>query len=209
MALKIVGAGLGRTGTKSLKDALELLLGAPCYHMLEVFGRPDHADLWRKAAEGEMPDWDALFDGYEAAVDWPAAAFWREISDAYPDAPVLLSVRDSSEAWWRSADRTIFEVMRRPMDPSPWTEMVQALFAERFVLPVEKQPAIEFYERHNEEVRRTIPASRLVEWKPGDGWEPVCDMVGVPVPDEPFPLTNTTEEFRAMAGIDASATGES
>src|SRR5690242_16311928 len=95
MTLRVVGAGLGRTGTHSLKLALEQLLGAPCYHMAEVFEHPEHVPLWDQATRGEMPDWDALFDGYGAAVDWPMAAFWREIGEAYPDALILLSVRDA------------------------------------------------------------------------------------------------------------------
>src|SRR5438132_13248585 len=112
VTVRIVGAGLGRTGTMSLKIALERLLGAPCYHMIEVFEHPEHVPVWHAAVRGEPVDWDALFAGYVAAVDWPVAAFWREISAANPDAVVLLSVRDAA-AWWQSADQTNREASRR------------------------------------------------------------------------------------------------
>src|SRR5205823_714771 len=115
MTLRLVGAGLGRTGTHSLKLALEQLLGAPCYHMFEVLQHPDHIPVWQQAVDGagSGTDWDAVFSGYRSAVDWPVAAFWRELADAYPDAVVLLSVRPADE-WWRSADKTIWEISRRP-----------------------------------------------------------------------------------------------
>ena len=206
MTLRVVGAGVGRTGTHSLKIALERLLGAPCYHMIEVFGHPEHVPLWHAAANGDMPDWDALFDGYEATVDWPGGAFWRELAAAYPDALVLLSVRESADAWWRSADRTVFEIMRRSLDKpeSDWDHMINDLMRLRFTESfLEPQPAMAAYEAHNAAVRAEVPAQRLLEWQPHDGWEPLCAALGVPVPDEPFPLTNTTEEFRTGLGLDA------
>src|SRR5690348_10458482 len=106
MSLRVIGAGCGRTGTMSLKLALERLLGAPCYHMVEVFAHPEHVPDWHAAALGNMPDWNALFAGYAAAVDWPASAFWPELSAAFPDALVVLSVRDA-QSWWQSAHETI------------------------------------------------------------------------------------------------------
>jgi sulfotransferase family protein len=207
MTLRVVGAGLGRTGTHSLKLALEQLLGAPCYHMAEVFGHPEHVPLWDQATRGVMPDWDALFDGYAAAVDWPMAAFWREIADAYPDALILLSVRDA-DSWWESANATIFQATQRmSADPSmrEWHEMVLRLF-QRLGADISDEAAIKAaYLRHNDEVRRTAPKDRLLEWQPADGWQPICDALGVAVPDEPFPLTNTTEEFRArFADLEAT-----
>lgn len=129
MSLRVIGADVGRTGTMSLKLALERLLGAPCYHMREVFAHPEHVPVWRDAAQGRMPDWPALFEGYAAAVDWPAAAFWPEISRAFPDALVLLSLRDPG-SWWQSAGDTIFPVSRRAS--GEWREMVDSLFASRF-----------------------------------------------------------------------------
>jgi hypothetical protein len=204
MTLQIVGAGVGRTGTNSLQVALQQLLGGSCYHMVEVFGRPDHVPMWRAAVDGTMPDWDALFDGYVAEVDWPASAFWRELSEHYPDAPVLLSTRDSAEQWWHSADRTIFEVfkMENPPMPPEWFDMVSTLFRTTFADPLDKDACMAAYERHNAEVRATIPADRLIDWKPQDGWAPICDALGVAVPDDPFPVTNTTPQFREMLGLE-------
>jgi hypothetical protein len=203
MPLRVVGAGLGRTGTHSLKLALERLLGAPCYHMMEVFERPDDIPVWQRAAAGEMPDWERFLDGYAAAVDWPEAAFWRELSDAYPDAPVLLSTRDV-DGWWRSASSTIFSAELREHPPGdfpsdwPW-DMIAARFTPRFA---EEAPAKAAYLEHNDAVRRAIPSSRLVEWHPGDGWEPICTALALPVPAEPFPHVNSTAEFRVMTGIE-------
>ncbi len=207
MALQIVGAGLGRTGTNSLKLALEQLLGNPCYHMLEVFGRPDDVAVWHGAIDGVSPDWAALFDGYAAAVDWPTAAFWREIADTYPDAPVLLSTRSSADAWWKSANETIFEMGRRepPDDPvfGPMQRMVIDMFTKRFASGwSEERAAKAAYEAHNDAVRAAIPADRLVEWCPGDGWDPICAALGVAVPAEPFPHVNSTNDFRTIAGFD-------
>jgi len=205
MTLQVVGAGLGRTGTVSLKGALERLLGGPCYHMVEVFAHPDHVPAWAGATRGEPTDWEALLGGYRAAVDWPAGAFWRELSEANPGAIVLLSVRDDAATWWRSADRTVFEAMRRPQPPemAEWHEMIVDLLCTRFTDQwLEPEAAMAAYERHNDEVRATVPADRLLEWRPGDGWEPLCTALGVPVPDEPFPHENRSADFRAMAGLD-------
>jgi len=199
MALRVVGAGLGRTGTNSLKLALERLLGAPCYHMIEVFGHPEHIPAWHAAAEGRMPDWHALLADYAAAVDWPAAAFWPELSAAFPDAIVLLSVRDA-ESWWASASQTIFPSIREQAG-TPWRAMVDALFGNRFAGRLDdKATAIAAFERHNTEVRQRVPAKRLVEWCAGDGWTPLCAALGVPVPNEPFPHTNTREDWAARHG---------
>ena len=204
MSLKVVGAGLGRTGTHSLKIALEQLLGAPCYHMVEVFQHPEHVPAWQDAADGKPVDWHALFSGYAAAVDWPAGSFYREIGEAFPDALVLLSVRDPQQ-WWESAHATIFGVADSPeaqsrMDPA-WLKMVQTMMANRFTANLtDRDSAIAAFNRHNEEVKRTVPAERLLVWQPADGWAPICERLGVPVPSEPFPLTNTRAEFLAHHG---------
>ena len=196
MKLRVVGAGLGRTGTHSLKIALEQLLGGPCYHMIEVFGHPEHVPLWRDAALGKEPDWDALFADYVATVDWPGAAVWSEMSAHYPDAIVLLSVRDSADAWWKSASNTIFKAIpEHPEDD--WGKWAVALIDGHIGSHVDPEIAKAGYERHNAEVRATIPSSRLLEWNATDGWAPLCEALGVPIPDEPFPVTNTTEEFNA------------
>jgi hypothetical protein len=195
MTLRVVGAGLGRTGTNSLKIALEQLLGAPCYHMFEVFKHmDDHVPLWHAAVRGEPVDWDQLFDGYAAAVDWPASSFWATLAERYPDALVLLSVRDA-ESWWRSASSTIFPGIET-MTGTPWYEMVTDLmrstFTERRDDPA---AAMSAFEAHNGSVLAEAPAERLLVWQATDGWETLCAALGVPVPDEPFPKTNTTGEF--------------
>ena len=110
MSLRVVGAGLPRTGTRSLQVALGQLLGGPCYHMVEVFEHLEHVPTWRDAVRGQPPDWNDFLSEYDAAVDWPASAFWRELADANPDALIVLSVRDDGATWWRSADQTIFTV---------------------------------------------------------------------------------------------------
>src|SRR5438067_1902542 len=133
MTMRIVGAGLGRTGTHSLKLAIERLTGAPCYHMLEVFGKPEHVPIWREAAMGVEPDWPTLLDGYEAIVDWPGASFWREMSAAFPDAMILLSTRADAETWWRSASATIFQIIGKGLEPSEgFLAMWEAIAHNRF-----------------------------------------------------------------------------
>jgi hypothetical protein len=204
MALQVVGAGVGRTGTWSLKEALERLTGGRCYHMIEVFGQPHHVPVWQAAVRGELPEWDDFLQGYAATVDWPASAFWRELSDANPDAVVLLSTRDVDE-WWRSASNTIFSAEIEDMrsarsDISP--DWPGDLFAARFTPRWRDEASAKAaYLRHNDEVREAVPPDRLLEWHPGDGWEPICTALGVDVPDEPFPHVNTTAAWRAMLGL--------
>jgi len=195
MTLKSVGAGLGRTGTMSLQRALERLLAQPCYHMLEVFRRPQDVAVWHRALQGQMPDWYSLFAGYGAAVDWPVAAFWKEISTAFPDAIVVLSLRDP-QAWWSSASATIFQSLSRLEDDRRL--MIEDLFRSRFTPSLaDKDACIAAYERHVAEVRKDAPPQRLVEWHPRQGWEPLCAALRMPVPDEPFPHENTTSDFKA------------
>lgn len=206
MALRVVGAGVGRTGTASLKFALERLLGAPCYHMLEVFQHPGHADVWRRASLGEALDWDALFEGFVAAVDWPAGSFWPELSRHYPQALVLLSLRDP-EKWWNSANETIFRAMENlDFAPQDWRNMVEALFTKRWCAdPRDREASIRRFNEHNAEVAAQVPKERLLVWRAGDGWEPICRALDVPVPDEPFPRSNTREEFQARIAARAVA----
>ena len=205
MTLRVVGAGLGRTGTHSLKVALEQLLGGPCYHMLETFGKPDHVQQWTNAAKGERTDWDLIFDGYVAAVDWPTAAYWRVLMERNPAAVVLLSTRESAEAWWTSASKTIFETIDKiAAEAPPLEEMIITMFDRTFTPGWrEHDAAIAAYEKHNEEVRATVPPGRLLECRPGDGWEPLCAALAVAVPSEPYPHLNTTAEFRTMTGLDS------
>jgi hypothetical protein len=207
--LRVVGAGLGRTGTHSLKVAFEQLFGGPCYHMLEVFGRPDQRAGWRSATRGEVIDWPEFLRGYVATVDWPAVGFWKEITAAAPDAMVVLSTRRDAQSWWKSAGDTIFAVCARgapPDDPEGADElaMIIELLDRRFT-PEWRDPeaAMAAYDAHNADVRASVPVDRLVEWQAGDGWEPLCTALGLPVPAEPFPHLNSTSDFRAMTGLDA------
>jgi hypothetical protein len=207
MTLQVVGAGLGRTGTHSLQVALAQLLGGPCYHMLEVFGRPDDIPVWHAAVNGDMPDWNAFLSEYRASVDWPASAFWREISAANPDAVVLLSSRDT-DGWWKSASNTIFQIADRELPddeviPRAQLAMATDMFKNRFTPDYRDETAAKrAYEAHNADVRASVPADKLIDYHPGDGWEPICNKLGLPVPSEPFPHLNTTEEFRAMTGME-------
>jgi hypothetical protein len=195
MSLRVVGAGVGRTGTLSLKVALEKLLGAPCYHMMEVFTHPDHAKQWAAAGRGQKVDWDGLLSGFAAAVDWPASAFWFELAQANPDAIILLSTRDSAETWWGSANDTILGRMPQA-PPGDWKDMIDVMMRERFTSNYkDRDAAVAAYEKHNADVRRRAPKNRLLEYQPGDGWEPLCRALGVPVPNEPYPHTNTRQEF--------------
>jgi Sulfotransferase domain len=208
IALRVVGAGLGRTGTASLKLALEALLGGRCYHMLEAASRPRDVELWRAAVRGGRVDWPALLGDYAASVDWPACAFWRELAAANPGALVLLSSRESPERWWASMERTIVPTVRQTVAPEQeelarHRAMVRELLERRFTPRwQDREEAIAAYERHNEDVRRSVEPERLLEWRPGDGWEPLCTALGVAVPAEPFPHENTTEDFRARQGLD-------
>ncbi len=199
MGIKVVGAGLGRTGTLSLKTALETLLGEPTYHMMEVFSRPEDVAIWRRAAAGELPVWGEFFADYGAVVDWPAAAFYTEIAEAFPDAPVLLSTRANPQIWWESASETILAVLRDGPPPGlgAWHEMWKAVMDSRFPVDVSDPGlAMAAYERHNATVRATIDPSRLIEWQPGDGWEPLCTALNLAVPDQPFPHANTRRQFQ-------------
>jgi hypothetical protein len=190
---------VGRTGTESLKLGLERLLGGRCYHMLELMAKPEGFRHWARAVHDGMPDWDEVFDGYVACVDWPAAAFWPEISATYPDALVLLSVRDTPEEWYRSASETIFALMPEQIpDAGTDRSFLPEMMATRFTADLQNPAAaIAAYETHNQRVRDTIPPERLLEWRPGDGWGPICAALDLDEPGEPFPHVNTTEMFRS------------
>jgi Sulfotransferase domain len=201
MALQIVGAGVGRTGTHSLKVALEQLLGGTCHHMVEMFERPDQVAAFTAAIDGEPTDWTEVYADFSAMVDFPGALFWREAAAAFPDAPVLLSSRDA-EGWYTSASNTIFlSLDGGPPELAPWMDAVRRGLRDRFSDDIQNKDAmIAAYEAHNAAVRAEVPADRLIDWTPGDGWEPICAALGVAVPAEPFPVTNTTKEFREMIG---------
>lgn len=204
MGLKVVGAGVGRTGTHSLKLALEQLLGGRCHHMIEVMADPTQVPGWIDAIDGKPVDWNALLADFRTIVDWPGASFWPELVAANPDALVLLSVREP-EAWYRSASNTIFLAFEQlPEELRPWMEAVRRLLHDRFSDEFDNPTAMmDAFERHNDAVRKGVPASQLLEYRIEDGWEPLCDRLNVAVPDEPFPLTNTTNDMRAMLGLPA------
>lgn len=202
--IRVVGAGLGRTGTASLKQALQRLLDAPCYHMQEVIEHLDHVPLWHAAIRGETVDWSRILDGYAAIVDWPGAACWRSIAAANPDAAVLLSTRTDAETWYRSAKATILsdvpdDVKQAQPQMAEFGDMVGDMFDAFDPNWRDRDAALAAYDRHNAAVRAEVSPDKLVEWQPGDGWEPLCAALGVPVPDELFPHTNTTEEFQARS----------
>ena len=208
MSLKVIGAGFGRTGTLSLKGALEQLGFGPCYHMVEVIENPDHGAAWYRTSLGGPVEWD-VFDGYRSVVDWPAAAYWRDIVDRYPSAKVILSVRDP-EAWHKSVIDTIYQrlTMVVPADAPEEVRRHRAM-TRKIVLEdtfggrlEDKRHAIDVFERHNELVRSTIEPSRLLVFDVKQGWEPLCRFLDVPVPDEPFPRVNDTASFQAWNAED-------
>ncbi|HTL53033.1 MAG TPA: sulfotransferase [Planctomycetota bacterium] len=199
MTLRIVGAGLPRTATMSLKVGLESLLGGPCYHMTAIPGFPFNlGDDWAKAFAGGEPDWKKVFHGFHAAVDWPASLFWPSVHKAFPDALVLLSVRDSAEVWHESLDSTILSLMARPLPPEVKVTTPPGRMFEIFTKQkVWKDPALlkASYDRHNDHVRKTVPKGRLLEWHAKEGWGPICKALKLPVPAIPFPHVNKREEW--------------
>lgn len=206
MALDIVGAGLGRNGTLSMKHALEQLGLDKCYHMFEVAQHPDHRDVWSAARRGEAVDWDALFEGYRASVDWPACDFWQELSEHYPESKVLLSVRDP-ERWYASIRNTIHLSTTAGLASDDEAERERAKWTNWMIWETnfddrmdDKDHVIGVYEAHTARVKATIPSDRLLVYEVGSGWEPICEFLDVPVPDDPFPHVNTTEDFRERFG---------
>lgn len=206
MALKVIGAGFGRTGTFSLRTALEQLGFAPCYHMVEVFQHPEHNALWEDGANGKPVNWNAFLAPYQAAVDWPVCHFWRELSQAFPGAKVILTERDA-EKWWQSISQTILTYMSMSGEPADPVRKLQSHMGKLIVGEktfgnnFEKHHVLEIYRRHNAAVKAALPASRLLVFDTPQGWEPLCNFLGVPVPDAPFPKTNSTVEFRARIGL--------
>ncbi|HEU5271732.1 MAG TPA: sulfotransferase [Jatrophihabitans sp.] len=200
--LLVIGAGFGRTGTMSLKAALETLGVGPCYHMTEMAGNPGHFRLWRAAWDGEKVDWHRLYARYRATVDWPGCLYYRELTAAFPQAKVILTVRDA-DRWYDSVRDTLFSLKtatdaylagtgRRSAvqyENRIWTDT----FAGRFT---DRDFAIEVYRRHNQQVRDTVPAEKLLEYQVNSGWQPLCDFLQVPVPEQPFPRLNDTQAFR-------------
>jgi hypothetical protein len=209
--MRVIGAGFGRTGSLSLKAALEQLGFGPCFHMLDLIAQPERAPGWKAAADGRPVDWDNLFEGYAATVDWPGATFWRELADRYPEAKILLTVRDP-DAWYESTLNTLHAAREQARAGASVAapeviEVIDALiwkrtFGGRFL---DRAHAIATFERHNTQVKETIPAHRLFVHEIQDGWEPLAAFLGTTPPDAPFPRLNDTAAFRKMAGLPAPA----
>jgi hypothetical protein len=213
MTLEVIGAGFGRTGTMSLKVALEELGIRPCYHMSEVFTHPEHVELWRAAAQGKQVDWERIFGGYRATVDWPACTFYGELMEEYPDAKVILTVRDP-QRWYESAYNTIY-TMTRAASSSPVFYLASLVFprakgvkrARRMIEEIvwerdldgrfeDREYAIETFERHNEKVEQSVTPEKLLVYEVKEVWGPLCEFLGVEVPDKPFPQLNDSAVFR-------------
>ncbi|MFC6197389.1 sulfotransferase family protein [Ponticaulis profundi] len=210
MTLKVIGAGFGRTGTLSMKAALETLGYDKCHHMMEVFADQKQADLWYDISQGGEPDWDHTFDGFQACVDFPACIFYKELAEKYPDAKVVLTTRDP-ESWYASAESTIYQVSRRmpgwlarvvplirkmkPMlDDLIWKRVFNNAFENR-------EAAIAVFKAHEAEVKAVIPEDRLLVMHVKEGWGPLCSFLGVPEPDVPFPNVNDKADFEKRIRI--------
>ncbi|RWG77792.1 sulfotransferase family protein [Mesorhizobium sp.] len=199
MPIRVMGTGFGRTGTDSMREALTTLGFGPCHHMSEVMAHDEQKRLWRALARGAAPDWDRLFAGYKSCVDWPSAYYWRELIEAYPQARVILTWR-SPESWWESFAKTILPAISNIQDQEALgiSLVSNQVFGGR---PHDRAHAIAVYEANVEVVLESVPAERLLVHKLGDGWEPLCAHLGVPVPAEPYPNRNTTKEFRTALSL--------
>lgn len=204
--LRVIGAGMGRTGTASLKRALEQLGFAPCHHMEEVIKHPREVPTWQAAARGERVDWASFMSGWGAAVDFPSALYYRELMEAFPDAKVILSLRDP-ESWYESMRQTIvptltafpgrFIIPFLPYVSGPMRVMSETRLRREVLGRFEdREHAMKVFVDWNEEVMRTVPEERLLVFQAKEGWEPLCAFLGVPVPDVPYPRVNDTAVFR-------------
>ena len=193
MSLKVIGTGFGRTGTDSMRLALNMLGFGPTHHMVEILANPDQKERWRALALGAKPDWGYLFEGYGSCVDWPSAFYWRELIEVYPDAKVLLTWR-TPESWWNSFSNTIVKSVSGSDDPQSLgrTLIADKTFGGRMA---DRDHAIATYEANVADVIATVPADRLLVYNLGDGWEPLCAHLGVPVPEEDYPNRNNKKEF--------------
>jgi len=198
MSLQIIGAAYPRTGTLSLKFALEELGLGPCYHMREVIEHPEAAELWMAAADGH-PDWAAIFKNYKSTVDAPGCFFWRELHAKYPDAKVILTLRDPDK-WFESTQATVFSLLWvETVKKLPLARFFQKLTTERYGDKIHDHDfMVDRYKRYCDDVRKTVPRGQLLEFESSDGWEPLCKFLGVPVPSTRYPKTNAREELRGM-----------
>lgn len=210
MPLEVIGAGFGRTGTASLKIALETLGYRKCHHMKEVFESLRQIEYWDRASHGEAMNWDEVFQGFKASVDWPSAAYYRQLAETYPDAKVILSVRDP-EAWYTSVAETIYplnhampEWIARIFPPVRKLKTMiirtvwQGVFDGRFP---DRAHAIEVFNRNIEEVKQTIPPERLLVHRATEGWEPLCRFLDKPVPNTPYPRVNEARDLKRMVVV--------
>ena len=200
--LQVIGAGFGRTGTLSLKGALEILGFGPCYHMMEVLKRPHHDLLWHTALTGPSPVWDTVFDGFQATVDWPSAYFWRELSNTYPDAKIVLTVRDE-HAWYESIRQTIFAAIshrdgEHGIGFSKHRLMTRELiFKQVFNERIDDEETVcAVYRAHNDNVIDVVPTERLLVYSPGEGWQRLCEFLNVDIPNTPYPHVNSSRDYR-------------
>lgn len=205
MALHVIGAGLGRTGTVSLKIALEQLGFGRCYHMLEMLGNPGHTTLWRDVADGK-PDWDKIFDGYGATMDYPACVCWRELATYYPAAKIVLSVRDP-EKWFESVHATIFRPDTKETFNNPDLAGILALMNRVHADRYDRAALVAAFKRHVAAVTDVVPKERLLVYEVAHGWEPLCAFLGVPVPAAPFPHANVRAEINEVFGETRNADG--
>lgn len=192
----LICVGFGRTGTDSLRSALEILGFGPCHHMRVLFEDPMEMQRWRDIAKDPNPDWDSVFSGWRSLVDWPSARYWRETTTHFPDAKVILTLR-SPESWWNSFARTIGKMIEADNDPASVRNTIidRDIFEGR---ALDRDHALSKFEQHNAEVAKTIPGKRLLELELGTGWEPLCAHLDVAVPDIPYPSSNDTNAFHAI-----------
>jgi hypothetical protein len=199
MSIFVIGAGVGRTGTYSLKLAIDQLGLGPCHHMEEVLHHmPVQVPLW-SAALGGRPDWPAIYNGYASAVDWPTACFFRELHRAYPSAKFILTHR-SPESWADSFGATIYKLItergQAPPEMKDWLDMAAGVIARTgFPAGLDRDGLIKAYTAHNDAVKRAIPSDHLLVYQVKDGWEPLCAFLGKAAPSDPFPRTNDRAEF--------------
>lgn len=202
MTLKVIGAGLGRTGTLSLKLALEHLGLGPCYHMTEIMSQArQKMPQWLEVVRG-APDWDAIFDGFASTVDYPTATYWRELAAYYPDAKVVLSDRNA-EDWYASVTQTIFAPQNvAGFLNSPVREFMLGAVVGPFVGHLDDRDyMMAYFDRWREEVIAGLPNERLLVHRSKDGWGPLCAFLGVPVPDEPYPRVNSKADMQGRAQL--------
>lgn len=196
MALKVIGAGLGRTGTLSMKLALEHLGFGPCYHMLEIMGDArKRLPQWIEVVRGR-PDWDAIFDGYQSSVDYPTCYFWREQAAHYPEAKVILTTRDA-EGWFESVNRTIMSPGSvASMRAGPFAEFMEGTVLKDFGERTnDREFMVDYFRRWEQSVIDEVAPERLLVHRPGDGWEPLCAFLEAPVPQQPYPRVNSSEDM--------------